>query len=349
MSMMKVAQLAGVSYVTVSRVLNDQPGVSEKTARDVRRIVAELGYTPRPDRRRRNRRPVPRDTASITLGLIVLGEICPLHATFVQELLQGAESICQNEGHSLLFFRASTPGPLARFLKQHPCQGLLLVGEGACPWLTEVIGDLPNVWLTSHALGREDVVLSGNELIGRLAARYLLDRGHRNLAFLATEADNPSHTYRGEMFAYAATAQGATCDTFVSHPNRTAQCPTPTLETIEARLAEQIDRLVTHTPRPTGVFLPSDLLAALAYRHLRRHGLEPGRDIDLIAVDNEAPYRAGLYPRPATIDIGARSRGERGVAQLLWQIRYPDQTRGVQIVIEPLLIQGEPAQTLAGI
>ena len=41
-----VASRAGVSYQTVSRVLNDRPDVAEETRERVKRVIAELGYRP---------------------------------------------------------------------------------------------------------------------------------------------------------------------------------------------------------------------------------------------------------------------------------------------------------------
>ena len=46
MNIYDIAQIAGVSIATVSRVVNDSPRVSEKTKRKVRAIMEEYGYTP---------------------------------------------------------------------------------------------------------------------------------------------------------------------------------------------------------------------------------------------------------------------------------------------------------------
>jgi LacI family transcriptional regulator len=44
----EVANKAGVSKATVSRVINDYPGISEMTRRKVRQVVCDLGYVPNP-------------------------------------------------------------------------------------------------------------------------------------------------------------------------------------------------------------------------------------------------------------------------------------------------------------
>ena len=46
MNIYDIAELAGVSIATVSRVVNDSPRVSEKTKQRVRAIMEENGYTP---------------------------------------------------------------------------------------------------------------------------------------------------------------------------------------------------------------------------------------------------------------------------------------------------------------
>jgi len=57
-----IAELAGVSIATVSRVLNDSPNVAEKTKLRVREIMAEQGYVPSGSSRGQN--------ATKTIGLI---------------------------------------------------------------------------------------------------------------------------------------------------------------------------------------------------------------------------------------------------------------------------------------
>ncbi|QQE11585.1 LacI family DNA-binding transcriptional regulator [Planctomycetota bacterium] len=341
MSMMEIAKIAGVSHVTVSRVINDQPGVSEETAAQIRKIIDDMGYKPRADRRRSQLKQY--RTNIMEIAVIVTGEACKQHSSFLQKLYYGVERVCESEGVCSSLLYASTPSRLAMYLEAHQYKGVLLVGEGDCGWVVDAVKDIPAVWLTSHSSTSGGVVLSGNEMIGRIAANYLSSRNLKNLAYICADGKNPSYQYRGEMFVYAAKSGGAEVVEFIDDIGNqlTSGAGIEDLSAIESRLEILVEQYAKSSPRPTGIFVPSDLMTAIVYRLLRKHNIKPGIDVEIISVDNEAPYLAGLYPRPATIDIGPISRGERGVEQLLWQIRHPEQDRGVHVVIEPILVKPE--------
>ena len=92
MSMNDVAKLVGVSHVTVSRVVNGQPGVSEATARKVRRAMKSLGYVPRPPNRRPGpRRRTPSRKRAAQIAMLMLDEEAMLHAHFLQTVFRGVE------------------------------------------------------------------------------------------------------------------------------------------------------------------------------------------------------------------------------------------------------------------
>ena len=90
-TMHDVAALAGVSLKTVSRVVNDEPGVSEEKAERVRSAVARLGYHHNltASNLRRGRR-----TASIGMLVQDLGN------DFCAELLRAVESRARTRGSS---------------------------------------------------------------------------------------------------------------------------------------------------------------------------------------------------------------------------------------------------------
>lgn len=330
MSITAIARKAGVSHVTVSRVINNQPGVSDATADRIRRIIAETGYSPRPDRRRRKS-----PYAGNLIAMLVFEGAGPTDAGFVQAMLRGATDACRSEDAALALFWVQSADDVRGVLRRVEPMGLLLAGHGAPAGLEGVIGHLPSVWLTSHKQRNQSFVLAGNEAVGELAADYLIGCGHERLALVAADTGNPSLSERSASFCQATARHGRHPTMFVDNTR------TPGREEVERVIREQVGRLRACRRRPTGVFLPTDQMAAIFYRELRRQGMEPGRDVQTISVDNDLAYLTGLHPRPATIDIGSAARGARGVEQLMWQRKNPKHGRSVQIVIEPLLVKGE--------
>src|SRR4051794_2369375 len=101
MSIAQVAKAAGVSTATVSRVLNDLPGVADETVRQVRAAAEALRYTPL--RARRGTRPMPKNSDSPTrvrsrtgnIAVLTLGQTrdwlrLPIMAAVVAGIQRGA-------------------------------------------------------------------------------------------------------------------------------------------------------------------------------------------------------------------------------------------------------------------
>src|ERR1700716_3168959 len=88
----EVAQLAGVSTATVSRVLSNAGGVRKDLIRRVRNAARKLGYQPNPAARNLRVR------STRTLGMVFPDIENPFYAS----VIAGAEEVLQNAGYSLL-------------------------------------------------------------------------------------------------------------------------------------------------------------------------------------------------------------------------------------------------------
>jgi LacI family transcriptional regulator len=108
-SIQDVAEAAGVSIATVSRVLNNPGLVSSKTSERVRGVIAELGYSPNPFAQ-----------GLITRESRVLGFALPdIHGEFYSGLLLGADAKARELGYHLLIsaeVRTDVPAPGRRAL-----------------------------------------------------------------------------------------------------------------------------------------------------------------------------------------------------------------------------------------
>jgi DNA-binding LacI/PurR family transcriptional regulator len=256
-------------------------------------------------------------------------------------LVRGIESGLAANGMGLVLFHAWNRERLPAYLEGSGLKGCLLSGAEPNPSLLGRLQSLPAVWLTSYHDQEGDHALAGNEAIGRLAARYLLDRGHRALAFLNVIHRHPALRVRGEAFQFEAFRKGVPASIYADGEDRHEASIAMPLEGMELRLATLVDQWLASTPRATGLFVPYDPMAALVYRLLRRRGLRPGRDADIVSCNNQRSTLAGLDPRSATIDIGSEAMGRHAVEQLLRRLRHPEDTRSAQVVVEPVLVAGE--------
>lgn len=184
-TMVDVAKHAHVSLKTVSRVVNDEPGVRPETAERVRESIRALGFR-RNDGARQLRRG---RTASI--GLVVEDLADPFYST----LAAAVERVARRHEHLLL--TASAEGSADReqsiveaFLDRR-VDGLIIVpAETEHAWLRPEVGDrTPVVFVDRPATGIEaDAVLIDNRGGVRSAVEHLVAHGHQRLGFLGDDA-----------------------------------------------------------------------------------------------------------------------------------------------------------------
>ncbi len=190
----------------------------------------------------------------------------------------------------------------------------------------------------------EAIKLVGACQRGRMAAKYLLDRGLGKLAFLTPWPVSPSQHARGEGFGFTAYQNETKVEMIVPSPGEpqiVTESDFNDINHVEKCVALLVDRFLALSPRPTGLFVPLDFFTAIVYRQLDKRGIRPGRDLTIISANGELCFLAGLNPRPATIDIGGETIGRRAVEQLLSRIRNPKEARGLRMIVEPVIIEGD--------
>lgn len=336
MNMNDLARKAGVSQPTVSRVVNNQPGVSPEVIARVKQAMDELGYKPQPRAPRG-----PGGKHPIGPGVIAMLSVSPEamnQSDTTTAQLRGVRAAVAANGMTLVVSDAMRLSDLPRTVAEGRAKGVVLVGGHPNPEVLERIKAIPSVWLTSWQDASGEHPLVGNEIIGRMAVQYLAKRGHKRVGFFNVRNEHPALNVRAHAFQVAAQQQGMEAELFVNDGDRTE--PVLGLDETE-RLAEPLlDRLLKSRNRPTGIFIPYDLLTAVVYRLLYRKGVKPGKDLFIVSCNNQKSILAGLDPRPATIDVGVESMGRHAVEQLLTMIRHGEKSR-VQVVVEPQLVEGE--------
>ncbi|WP_432799330.1 LacI family DNA-binding transcriptional regulator [Poriferisphaera sp. WC338] len=342
MRLKDIASHAGVSISTVSRVLNGEPGPSEETVLQVRKAIESSGYL---SKRLAVRKKQPKRDGIKTgnIGLVQLYEGNRSHAELYVELLRGACAALSSEGINVIVGQANAMSDLPPAILNRNVDGLLLLGSPVRGGEMETfLGTYTSVWLTSHnPNGEDDAVLAGNEKVGRVAAEYLVEGGHKNLAFINPDVDHAVFCRRGDAFMFAAQQKKVKVEMHGGKCYELDEKGLPNFGHLEAKLKPVFERMMNKKNRPTGFFIPNDLITAISYRILQSLGIQIGKDIEVISFGHELTYLAGLSPRPAMIDSGAELIGRRGVEQLLWRLCNPDQDRTVEVAIDPHIVPSE--------
>lgn len=188
-TMRDVATLAGVSFKTVSRVVNEEGGVSPALVERVQGAVHELDY--QPDQRARQLRST--DSRVGAIGCIISDVANP----FFGSLLRGVEDVA-SERDSLVV-GASTGGSrtngtkLVEMLVRRRLDGLIVVPFGPLDGTlaAEVASGHPVVFADREVEGRQVVDVARTDHLegARNGVRHLVEAGHSEIAYLGDDLD----------------------------------------------------------------------------------------------------------------------------------------------------------------
>lgn len=319
-TMADVAREAGVSLMTVSRVVNGKGGISAATRERVQQIIDRLGYRP----------------SNIARGLVTnrtgtIGLIVPDNSNpFFSEVARGAEREAYAKGYNVFLCNTEEDRQrehtVLRSLEEKRVDGIVLCSSRLTDSeLHDVLTHHPAAVLINRPYasgGRFGLLHVDDELGGRLATQHLLESGHRAIGVLA----GPDYSYSGQwrVQGYQATMQAAglsPAPTWVQH------C-LPFVET--GREAAQA--LLTAHPELTALYCYNDLVAVGAIQACVSLGRAIPGDVAIIGNDNIA-LAALVTPSLTTCHIPKQDLGSQAMRMLLSQIE--DCPSGCENVVLP--------------
>lgn len=323
-TLLDVANHAGVSRATASLIVRGSPNITEKTRQKVLKSMRELGYVY--DRVAANMR----SQNSSTVGLIITDIANP----FFSELLIGVHNALEETG--IIEFLGTTfdsdtkQERLISTMLEHRVGGIILCPvSNTSPETIERIKnlDIPIV----HAV-REipdincDYVGIDYSAGTQLATKHLIQKGHRRISFLGGTSNSSAWKERKDGYIKAFQQSGQEVDESLI---------------IESSVTRQggIDavRKVLFQPNPpTATVCFNDLVALGVMQGLRDASLIPGEDMAIVGFDNV--QEASLYNPPlTTVSSFARLIGSQAASLL--QQRIADQSREKQrIILQPELV-----------
>jgi LacI family transcriptional regulator, gluconate utilization system Gnt-I transcriptional repressor len=300
-TMRDVSKLAGVSTMTVSRVLAEPSAVAPDTRERVMRAVDQLGYVP--------------DLVAGSLSsrrTNFVGLILPTltNSNFADTAQGLAEALGQSYqlliGYTL--YRAGEEERLVRSLLARRPQGIVLAGTLHTASTRRMLmnAGIPvvEIWDAPEAPLDRAVGFSNVEA-GRAAARHLLSLGLRRIAAIGSEADGDLRDARGEQrlqgFSAALREAGVETGTILRHGAAPVSY---------AHGAAAMRLLLRDVPDVEGVFAVSDSSAFGALMECRRQGVDvPGR----LSLMGFGDFEVGRECEPAisTIRVDAKGIGAR--------------------------------------
>jgi LacI family transcriptional regulator len=279
-----VAAYAGVGASTVSRVLNESPRVSADTRARVLAAIDALSYRPNPLAQGLSR------GRCQTLGVVV-----PFftHASAV-ERLRGVVAALDGSRYDLVLFNVESPvhrdEHFAALTRRDRADGLLVLSLPPAPADLARLADAGVPVVLVDARGKEvDMVVTDDVDGGRIATRHLVALGHKRIAFIGEDPDNPfgftasssrEVGYR-EVLAEAGIDAAPELVRYGPHDRTVAQ-----------RLTES---LLAQRSRPTAVFASSDVQATGVLAAAKMARLRVPEDLSVVGFDDiEISAYAGL-------------------------------------------------------
>ena len=322
--MADVAGRAGVSVMTVSRVLNGFPGVAEDTRQRVEEAVAALGYRANPAAR------VLAGGRSRTLGVIAVEtqQFGPSH------MLYGIEAAARGAGHVLSFVTmapgADEIGATLDHLRAAHVEGVIVIApvRPVIDAVADLDADLPLVVVGGDPSVRTSTVTIDQGAGARMATAHLLGLGHRTVHHVSGPADWIDATDRQRAWAETLEAHGAPPGRFVEG-DWTAQGG----YAAGTQLAQD--------PTVTAVFAANDQTALGILRALHEHGRSVPDDVSVVGYD-DIPEAAYLVPPLTTVRQDLGEVGRRGVELLLALVDGGPAQRHVMVAPE-LIVRASSA------
>jgi LacI family transcriptional regulator len=311
-----VARAAGVSPKTVSRVLNGDGPVGEKTREAVETAMRALGFV------RSNAARMMRAQKSGIIGLIT-GAISPRHQSIHQQglpdlfIVQGVQRAVSNAGLTLMI--ADTGGRQDRvphlidtFLS-HRVEGLIYVAEYHQEVsLPPVPEDTPLVLANCFDQLGTPCILPDDRRGQHDLVAGLIGKGHRRIAFLSLRPDMVAGRLRPLGYRDALEEAGIPFDPALVAPvDFDAPMIGPQL------LWDAIDRLLALPAPPTVLCCGNDQMAMMVYGILRSMGRKLPEEISVAGYDNYRAISETLYPPLSTVDLPYTAMGVRTGERLL--------------------------------
>ncbi|MBI5652630.1 MAG: LacI family DNA-binding transcriptional regulator [Chloroflexi bacterium] len=315
-SIKDIAKSAGVSHSTVSRALADSPLIAERTRARIHRLAQKRGYTPNAIARGL----VTQHTRA--LGVVVTSIADP----FVAEVVRGIEEIAADNGYRV-FLGTSHDEParevnLVKALREWRVDGVIVassrVGALYQPHLKEI--GAPIVLINNQGQAGARAIHSiamDDSAGGELATRYLIEQGHRVIAYLGGPADRASHRDRLNGYKRALRVAKIAFD-----PAR-VQTGNGKVEAGE-RVGELLARA-----KPTAIFCYNDITAIGALHALKQRGVRVPQDISLVGYDDI--LLASYVDPPLTTIHQPKDEMGRTAMRMLLDLLNGDQVANVRV------------------
>ncbi len=304
-----IAKMAGVSYQTVSRVINNHPYVAEATRQRVLDLINALDYHPNK---------AARSLAGHQANTIAL-VASEIHDYGPAQVVINIERAAKTLGYELVLSIAtdtssSSMRAAINSILHYRVDGILIlkpISGISYPEMMQISGGLPIVQINSQNDPAAPSMMIDQDYGMRCLLDHLIDIGHREMAVIY-----------GPSNYYDAIVRQLACGTFLHEKG---------LQAVDSREGDwtavsgyqSMKSMLEQGRHFTAVLAANDQMALGAMRAMREHGLRIPQDISIVGFD-DVPEAAFYEPPLTTIRQDFALLGENSIAYLVERIQKPD-------------------------
>ncbi|MBL7163418.1 MAG: LacI family DNA-binding transcriptional regulator [Anaerolineales bacterium] len=297
-----VAKLANVGIATVSRVLNNNPSVSDETRKAVLAAIEALDYTPNPIARQLS------TGRTLTVGVILPYLTMPSYV----ERLRGVQHALAETEYNMILFSVGSPSERDSYFKDLPrnnlVDGILIISLPPNDNQAERFAraEIPTVLIDAYH-SQLCCILTDDVKGGKLATQHLISLGHRKISFLSDFLETPfrpSARYRYQGYRKALEENGIPFN--------------PAYHISGERGRENAKKMANHLLNlddpPSAIFAGNDIQAIGVLDAARESGVKVPDDLSVVGFDG---IRDAEYTNLTTIDQHLYQSGVDGVNILI--------------------------------
>ena len=269
-----IAKMAGVSPTVVSFVINGKDGVNIHTREKVLEIVKNTGFKPNLSSRRLTQK------KSFNIGVSFMSVASPFNSLFYFEIMQGLLEKSKDYGYNIVFSgieKANNKEYLPDIIEKGDADGMIFLLDVEKMVLDALAErNIPTVLIDYHGTAADIPCVNVDyKRSAYVATRYLIDHGHRDIAFLS---QNIVPIFYNQVFTgYSQALEEAN----IMIPLNWVCSANNETETVAA-----MKKLLYGPKCPTAIFCSVDKLAIEAMSYVKNQGGRIPEDISFIGIDD---------------------------------------------------------------
>lgn len=330
-----IAQATGVSATTVSNVIHGKDNrVSAETIQKINNAIKELGYVPNMSAR------------SLVAGsskvigfvnhVVTRNDANVMEDPFHSAAIGAIESTLRENGYYLMLRTVETAEELVTFLQNWNVSGLFFTGIFRDKFFDSVAGlHIPVVLLDSYVHNPQFCNVGLEDFNGCYnATRYLIEKGHRHIAF-ASPSIKDGGVLQERFLGYKAALAEA------SIPFDKKLVFQQEMDIAACKIVS--DEMIKH-PEITGLVVSADIMAAGIMTGLKSHGIRIPEDISIVGFD-DINIAQLVSPPLTTIHQDMNLKGRLAV-DFMMQLLNGNTPEITEITLPTKLIERESVKSL---